>query len=47
MKITKRDVSIFFLGMFTMAIIICIYDWKEFKRGLIPGYEDRIKKTEK
>lgn len=33
-QFTKRDVIIFSLGMLTMILIIVIYDWNSFKKGL-------------
>jgi hypothetical protein len=33
-QITKRDLKIFFLGMVVMILIVVIYDWNSFKKGL-------------
>jgi hypothetical protein len=40
-KITSRDLKFFFFGIFTMLIIILIYDWKEFVRGFNDGFNRR------
>ncbi len=37
-KITSREVKIFLLGFFTMFIILLIYDWKDFVKGVKEGY---------
>lgn len=31
---TKSDVKAFFLGALFMLILVTIYEWKDFKRGL-------------
>jgi len=33
-QITKRDVIIFFIGMITMLLLVLIYDWRSFKKGI-------------
>jgi len=33
-QITKRDAKIFFLGMVVMILIVVIYEWTDFKKGL-------------
>jgi len=33
-QITKRDAKIFFLGMVVMILIVVVYDWIDFKKGL-------------
>lgn len=42
MKISNRDIKIFFLGFATLFVIEAIYDWKsavsEFERGFHDGY---------
>ncbi len=42
MKISNRDIKIFFLGFATLFIIETIYDWKSsvgaFERGYHDGY---------
>jgi hypothetical protein len=42
MKISNRDIKIFFLGFFTLFIIEAIYDWDStigsIKRGYHAGY---------
>jgi hypothetical protein len=40
LQITKRDVIIFFLGMLSMILIVLIYDWNDFKKG-IAGRPDK------
>ncbi len=37
MKITKRDMRFFLLGILAMFIFVLIYDWDDFKRGLKDG----------
>ena len=37
-RITKRDVFAFILGIIFMFLIILIYDWKDFKEGVKEGY---------
>jgi len=39
--VTKRDVRVFLLGMLTMFVVILIYDWKEFVRGINDGIDKR------
>jgi hypothetical protein len=36
---TKRDVKAFLLGALFMIILVTIFEWKDFKRGLmgLPG----------
>jgi len=34
MKVTARDVRIFLFGMLFMLLIVLVYDWQDFKRGL-------------
>ncbi|WP_169303320.1 hypothetical protein [Pedobacter cryophilus] len=38
-RITKRDVKFFLLGIFTWLIIVAIWDWKGVKSDLIEGYK--------
>ncbi len=38
LNITKREIAFFFLGLFTMLVIEIIYDWSDFKKGLIDGW---------
>jgi len=47
LKISGRDIRIFFLGMFCMLLIILIYDWKDFKRGFAEGYNSTGKEQVK
>ncbi|MFA5329657.1 MAG: hypothetical protein WC384_17820 [Prolixibacteraceae bacterium] len=35
LKLTKRDMQFFFLGVLAMLIVTLAYDWKDFKAGLI------------
>ncbi|MEQ8417001.1 MAG: hypothetical protein RIF36_02285 [Imperialibacter sp.] len=39
MKITKRDIRFFFIGLFTISIIESIYDWEGTKRAAKEGWE--------
>jgi hypothetical protein len=39
LQITKRDVKIFLLGMFTMFLIILIYEWDDAVESFKEGYE--------
>lgn len=39
MKITKRDVFIFILGILTMFILESIYDWESTKKSFNEGYQ--------
>ncbi|MBK9392147.1 MAG: hypothetical protein IPN68_18905 [Bacteroidetes bacterium] len=38
LQITRRDVKVFFLGVFVMFFIVLAYDWKDFMRGFWDGY---------
>ena len=49
MRITKRDVKVFLLGMLTMFLFLSLYDWQnnlsEIQKGFDAGYSDsKIKK---
>lgn len=37
-RITKRDVFVFILGIIVMLLIIIIHDWEDFKKGVKEGY---------
>ena len=37
-NITKKEIAFFFLGLLTMFLIILIYEWRDFKSGLIDGW---------
>jgi len=39
MKITKRDIKFFVIGLFTMLIIESIYDWEATKQAAKEGWE--------
>ena len=39
LNISKRDIKVFFIGMFIMLLVVLIYDWREFKSGFSAGYE--------
>ena len=49
MKITKREVGFFFLGLFTMLLIELVWNWndnvKAFKEGFDAGYNGNIEVT--
>jgi hypothetical protein len=47
LQITKRDVKIFIFGMVTMLLLILLYEWDDFKAGLIGGYNDSVIEQEK
>jgi len=38
LNITKREIIFFFLGLLTMLVIEIIYDWHDFKSGVIDGF---------
>jgi len=38
LQITRRDVKVFFIGALVMLLIVLAYDWKDFMRGFIAGY---------
>ncbi|WP_157999917.1 hypothetical protein [Flavobacterium frigoris] len=40
MKITKRDIRIFILGMIAFFAIESIYSWKETKSEFLRGWND-------
>lgn len=40
MKITKRDVLFFFMGVFTLLIIETIFNWEEVKENAGEGFKD-------
>ena len=40
MKITKRDVRVFVLGMIAFLAIESIYNWKESKDAFMRGWND-------
>jgi hypothetical protein len=37
-KITKHDVKVFILGMFTFFILESLYNWEETSTAFIQGY---------
>ncbi len=39
MKITKRDVFVFILGMLTWMTLEIIYDWEGTKKNFNEGYQ--------
>jgi hypothetical protein len=41
MKITKRDINFFLLGIFIMFLIMLIFDWDSFVKGFNDGYNGR------
>ena len=47
-NITKRDIKLFFLGMFSMLLIEAIYDWDgtvgAFLKGVSHGWNKEINK---
>ena len=45
MKITKRNVLYFFLGMFTMLLIESIIDWGNTKKDFLDGFYGRPYKS--
>jgi len=34
-ELTKSNVRAFFLGVLFMIVLVTIYEWKDFKRGLM------------
>lgn len=40
MKITKRDLTFFLLGIFSLLVFDAIVNWKEVKKELIRGYNE-------
>ena len=46
-KITKRDVTFFFIGVFTMLIIEIIWDWKNVVQGAKDGWNESHSSIEK
>jgi hypothetical protein len=40
MKITKRDVFVFILGMLTWMTLEIIYDWEGIKKDIEKGWQD-------
>jgi hypothetical protein len=38
LQITKRDVKVFFFGVLIMLLIVLLYDWKDFMKGFMDGY---------
>ena len=40
MKIKKRDLAFFFLGILTFFVIESIYDWEGTKEAFRDGYND-------
>lgn len=45
MKITKRNILYFFLGMFTMLLIESIIDWESTKKSFLDGLYGRAYKS--
>ncbi len=49
-SITKRDIKLFLLGMFTLLLIEALYDWDgtvgAFLKGLQHGWTEEINKTQ-
>lgn len=40
MKITKRDLLFFIIGLVTMFIVESIFDWKGTKDAYMKGYDE-------
>ena len=40
MKITKRDVFVFIIGMLTWMAVEIIYDWEGIKKDIEKGWQD-------
>ena len=40
MKIKKRDIAFFFLGILTFFLIESIYDWEGTKKAVRDGFND-------
>ena len=40
MKITKRDIGFFFLGMLALFVIESILDWEGTKKAISDGWND-------
>jgi hypothetical protein len=38
LQITRRDVKVFFFGALVMLMIVLAYDWKDFMKGFMDGY---------
>ena len=38
LKVSKRDITIFILGIFTMLVIDIIFDWESSKKSFIDGW---------
>jgi len=41
MKISSRDLKFFLFGIATMFIIVLVWDWNDFVKGLKGGYNDQ------
>lgn len=46
MKINKRDVVFFTLGIIFMLVVSVLYDWESFKNGITGEPEARIESTQ-
>jgi len=45
-KITKRDVSFFFLGMFVLLLVETVWDWDNSVKSFKAGWNSYQPKTE-
>jgi hypothetical protein len=44
LKITKRDILLFFIGVFTVIVIDTIVNWEENKADFKEGYDAAMEK---
>lgn len=45
MKITKRNILYFFMGLFTMLLIDIVFDWENTKKEFLDGLMGRPYKS--
>ena len=45
MKITKRNILYFFMGLFTMLLIDIVFDWENTKKEFLDGLLGRSYKS--
>lgn len=46
MKITRRDIKFFLLGILTMFILETVFDWEGSKKSFMDGYNSATQKKD-
>lgn len=46
LKITKREIVFFFIGVFAMVLIDVVFDWSDAKKSFMDGFNGAASKVE-